>query len=324
MSKLTKFLNHPILFFKDIYKKYNVKIFDIVSKQLLEKIEVTPPPPNSKKNNKQSVFHCLEQYNRPNCNISGKIQKSYQFQLYILIDPFGRAVSSISSYVKNAYLILKNNSINFQIITKTQQESIIEFRKCIALCIQNIRKDGNCNNIIVEAPETSAPTINILPNQVKIHKRLHCSKSISNFISRQPLNEEYTIDEEQMVIDKADYISTPFILAFLLSKSILSLSENVSCYPNPVCEDVDLNIKRDNTSKTVLFVRKLHELKAVKWSSYLAKKLSDVSFYAMCPANDRYKYLFLPLNITLIDGKNWNKTFITERQELLLCQAYTR
>jgi hypothetical protein len=45
MSKLTKLLNHPILFFKDAYKKHNIETPKTVSKQLHEKIKVTPPPP---------------------------------------------------------------------------------------------------------------------------------------------------------------------------------------------------------------------------------------------------------------------------------------
>jgi hypothetical protein len=51
----------------------------------------------------------------------------------------------------------------------------------------------------------------------------------------------------------------------------------------------------------------LHELKGIKWLIYLAKKLPDVSFCVVCPVNSRDKYLFLPPNITLVNGNNWDK-----------------
>jgi glycosyltransferase involved in cell wall biosynthesis len=226
---------------------------------------------------------------------------------YILVDPIGRVDSGISSYVNNACLVLKNRGINSQIITKIQQESIEEFRERIALYIQDIKKNKNSNNIIVEAPETASATINILRNQVKIHIRLHCSKNISNFILGRPLNKEYT-NEEQMAIDKADYISAPSVSASLLSKNILNLPVNINCYPNPMYENIDLSIAKNNTDKTILFVGRLHELKGVKWLIYLAGKLSDVSFCVVCPIGDREKYLFLPSNITLVDGKQWDKS----------------
>jgi hypothetical protein len=48
VSKLTKLLNYTILFFKNAYKRYNVKSFSALSKQLFEKIGVGgggPRPP---------------------------------------------------------------------------------------------------------------------------------------------------------------------------------------------------------------------------------------------------------------------------------------
>jgi hypothetical protein len=45
VSKITKLLNHPILFFKDAYKKHGIKILEVISAQLPEKNKVTPPPP---------------------------------------------------------------------------------------------------------------------------------------------------------------------------------------------------------------------------------------------------------------------------------------
>jgi glycosyltransferase involved in cell wall biosynthesis len=286
VSKLTKLFKYSITLFKNVYKKHNTEAFNDGSKKSLKETKVTIP-------------------NTANLN---KI---------IFVDPIGRIDSGISSYVKNARLALKDMGVDSQIITKTEQESIIEFRKRVALHVQNIKKDGNYNDIIVEAPETCASTINILPNQAKIHIRLHCSKNISNFISGQPLNKEYAA-EEQTAVDNADYISAPSISASLLSKNILNLPKSVNCYPNPIYENVDLNIKKDNTSKTILFVGRLHELKGIKWLIYLAKKLPDISFCVICPMDDRHKYLFLPSNITLVDGKSWDKNIYYRRARAVI------
>jgi hypothetical protein len=176
--------------------------------------------------------------------------------MYIFIDPIGRADSGISSYVNNAVLVLKNRGINSLIIIKTEQESMAEFRKRVVLYIQDVKENENYKDIIVEAPETAGSTINILQNQVKIHIRLHCSKNISNFISGQPLNKMYAA-EEQIAIDKADYISAPSVSAFFVSKSILNLPAKVNCYPNPAYENIDLSIQKNDTNETSLFINQL-------------------------------------------------------------------
>jgi hypothetical protein len=141
MSKLAKLLNHPILFFKDMCKKHDLKIFVISSKQLSKKIEVTLLPSSSETSSKRSASCHLDNINWLNYNISGKIQKAVNPNKNILVDPIVHIDNSVGICIK-AYLILKNKSINFRVTT----------------------------NII----KTAASTINILQKQAKMYIKAHC------------------------------------------------------------------------------------------------------------------------------------------------------
>ncbi|MDR1008531.1 MAG: hypothetical protein LBL65_08255 [Campylobacteraceae bacterium] len=121
---------------------------------------------------------------------------------------------SINNYVKNANLVPKNRNVNYQAIIEAQQKPISEFYEYVTLYIQNIKKNKNYNDIIVEDLEIEGSIINILRNQAKIHTRLHCSDDISNFISERYLS----TTEKQVAVNKVNYMSAlPFILTFLLS-----------------------------------------------------------------------------------------------------------
>ncbi|MDR1284617.1 MAG: hypothetical protein LBJ88_00250 [Campylobacteraceae bacterium] len=59
MNKLIKLIKYLIPFFEDASKNHNVKMFEVILRQLFEKVKVTPPPPRTQEKNKRAILPSL-------------------------------------------------------------------------------------------------------------------------------------------------------------------------------------------------------------------------------------------------------------------------
>lgn len=172
---------------------------------------------------------------------------------YLFLDPFSSSISGVSNYIIQASSILKKAGYSTQILRRYPNENIDIYRKRASLYVRN-------NEIgIIEAPETLTSTKYI--SHPYIHIRLHCSKAIGNYM--QDLNVDYhLIEQEQIELNKAKYISAPSSITLIASKLFFSNLDNAIVFPHPYKHTNTLSAK-PSTHPTVFFIGRGEALKGI-------------------------------------------------------------
>lgn len=150
----------------------------------------------------------------------------------LYIDPIGKQQSGITSYIKSAQNILKDNGVNTYVLSLKYNENLEHFRKRVALFVSkhHIR--------LIEAPETQYSTKYVVHDN--IHIRLHCSKIVGNYFQSLNIDEKLKA-EEQLILDRAKYISAPSKIIAKVSTQLFKINKKIIIYPNPI---------QHNSSKT--------------------------------------------------------------------------
>ena len=123
--------------------------------------------------------------------------------IYIFVDPFNRADSGVTAYVRLAGEQLTALGLEVGVIQISSFETIEAFRIRVKAEILGFKK----NIICIEAPESLAATF-LVPEAYPIHIRLHCSRSLGAAVQGLPYLSTAVI-KEQKEISRARFLSSP-------------------------------------------------------------------------------------------------------------------
>jgi hypothetical protein len=132
VGMLSKLLNHSILFFENAHKSHDIKSFEAFSKELFEKVKVTPPPPESRKKINEGVFYP---------HINNTLKKTYKNHCTFLYTPriYSHSDILISKIKVNAKEYFKTADSPKSYLYKNYQ---LKIAKC--LCGLGNDKSINC------------------------------------------------------------------------------------------------------------------------------------------------------------------------------------
>lgn len=200
-----------------------------------------------------------------------KKKKTYDIinMTYIFIDPFSKTNSGVTAYINISSNRLNLMGIKNVTISKNEKEDINQFRLRVAKEIGGF----DCNNVIIEAPESLAST-RLISRRYRIHIRLHCSRSLGALVQNLKVDNQ-AIYIEQQEINRAWCISSPSNVAYLASKSLFYFKNKVIFYPNPI---PIYKIMRDKHSHDFAFIGRMQNLKGCDTYVEIARKNPSKSF----------------------------------------------
>ena len=216
-------------------------------------------------------------------------------KLYIFIDPFNRIDSGVTSYINLASNLLKRNSINVFLLSKREDENIENFRERVKHEISTLD-----NILCIEAPESLAAT-KMLSDQNPLHIRLHCSRNLGAIVQGMK-HDALSLQDEQVEIDKATYISSPSWAAFYASREIFRFKSTPAVYSNPAPQG---NLVSPPSMRTYdyCFIGRFQKLKGAEHLAMLIEAFPRSSFCVLTPLIDnKTKILKDFKNVTLLDG----------------------
>lgn len=210
---------------------------------------------------------------------------------YVLIDPFGRPDSGVTSYTTAAAALLLEMGHAVSVITVRAGEQLEDF------CCRAAAEAAMLSNVCcVEAPESLAST-RYFPDSVKLHIRLHCSRSLGALVQGMPYDSA-AVALEQRELSRAAYVSAPSSAAVVGSELLFQLPSGVAVYPNPV-QAYPVGGGEAVVDFDVVFVGRLHLLKGAQFLDQLARLLPHRRFLVVAPQGNRAVSLRLPPNVRL-------------------------
>lgn len=221
-----------------------------------------------------------------------EVHDGYQKPVYVLLDPFSQKNSGVSAYNIIAYERLAKLNVEVMLIKRQENESLEIFRWRIYDELKKIFFNVLC----VEAPESLASTLHV-PDNIPLHIRLHCSRSLGAALQRQIYHED-DVRMEQREIDRAKFVSSPSWAGYFASKRIFSLKNNILFYPNPCPTAVSLNVE---PVYDFLFIGRFQKFKGIEFLEKIIKYLPNYSFLIATDLSDEKKRAF-GKNVTFCDG----------------------
>jgi glycosyltransferase involved in cell wall biosynthesis len=228
---------------------------------------------------------------------------------YLLVDPFGRKDSGVTTYTQAALARISNLGIKALVITIFPSEGLEEFCRRVAKKVCSYP-----NLLCVEVPETLSVS-QYIPDGIPLHIRLHCSRSLGALIQGLPFRSA-DVAKEQREISRATYVSSPSVGGLLASRTLFDIREEVFVYPNPMPQ-IELDKLSKRSKYDVLFVGRLQSLKGCEYIPVLAKARPDLSFLVGAPVDSKLDNGNLK-NITFVDGTAIDKTSLYSSAKILV------
>lgn len=225
---------------------------------------------------------------------------------YILVDPFARADSGVSTYVAAARPLLEHAGHSTLLITRRKAESIEGFRRRLAVELGEL---SSSYRLIVEAPETLAATAQVADSDADIHIRLHFSRQVGQKLQGLRVDAS-AVAIEQAEMSRARFISAPSRAAVDASQLLFKLPSLVSIFPNPLRRDATKSIPASLGSR-VYFVGRFQVLKGTGYFIELARSMPDVEF-AMVGIGDSPPGAAKLPNLEIIGGQDWSVARLAE------------
>lgn len=189
---------------------------------------------------------------------------------YIFADPFSSNASGVSTYINLAAEVLSKANITCHLIKRNDSEGLEDFRVRLSRELQFVSRP-----VVLEAPETLAVS-KYVDDDVDIHIRLHCSRSLGALIQGLPYSEG-DVEEEQKEIARAKWVSAPSHIAVSASGHLFSLPDDVYVYPNPA-PNVSA-FKKKESLYDVAFLGRWQTLKGTCFVEDIINLLPEVSFF---------------------------------------------
>ncbi|MGE8066729.1 glycosyltransferase [Pseudomonas sp. NPDC089569] len=230
-------------------------------------------------------------------------------ETYIFIDPFNRADSGVTTYVKLAVDQLSALGFQVEVIKISSFESIEAFRVRVKAEILAFKKNILC----IEAPESLAATL-LVPDAYPVHIRLHCSRSLGAIVQGLPYS-SHAIRNEQKEISRARYLSSPSWAAYFASCALFKFDKIPCAFPNPAPK---INSGANRTQKfDVTFVGRFQRLKGITYLADIVSRLPYLKFAIVCPPTEN-QILDSFGNVTFFDGGSMQKSEIYSLSKLVV------
>lgn len=234
---------------------------------------------------------------------------SEQPKTYVFIDPFHRRDSGVSTYTHIAAKILNECNIKTEVIKLLENETIEKFRERVLHEINIIVDDVFC----IEAPESLAST-KLLSPLLPVHIRLHCSRSLGAAIQGEKYSQR-DIDDEQLVINHAKYVSSPSWAAYFASCALFKFYKAPNIYPNPAPKVQKRILGKKKYD--ILFVGRIHKLKGLAYLEKIINTLPDKSFAVVSPIRSNWK-ISRKNNVTVFNGMDMTKSEIYNLADIII------
>ena len=229
--------------------------------------------------------------------------------IYIFIDPFNRADSGVTAYVRLAGEQLSALGLRVAVIQIRNFETIEAFRVRVKVEILGFKESIIC----IEAPESLAATL-LVPAAYPIHIRLHCSRSLGAAVQGLPYSLS-AVSKEQKEISRASFLSSPSWASYFASCALFKFNEIPYTYPNPAPK---ISAAENHVQKfDVTFVGRFQRLKGILYLAEIVSRLPQLKFAVVCPPTDStildgYK------NITFFDGRLMKKSEIYSLSKVVI------
>ncbi|WP_248914020.1 glycosyltransferase [Pseudomonas moorei] len=229
--------------------------------------------------------------------------------IYILVDPFNREDSGVTTYVKLAAEKLTELGLKVEIIQVRDQETIDAFRVRVKAEIAGFKKDIVC----IEAPESLAATL-LISEKYPIHIRLHCSRSLGAAVQGLSYSQS-DVSNEQREISRASYLSSPSWASYFASCALFKFNKVPVVYPNlaPIISAEEERVGDFD----VTFVGRFQKLKGITYLAEIVSKLPDLNFAVVCPPTES-AVLNGFKNVTFFDGRFMRKSEIYSLSKLVV------
>ncbi|WP_196373651.1 glycosyltransferase [Pseudomonas fluorescens] len=219
--------------------------------------------------------------------------------IYIFIDPFNRADSGVTTYVRLAKEQLTALGLRVGLIQISNFESIEDFRVRVKAEVLGFGNKIDC----IEAPESLAATC-LVPAEYPIHIRLHCSRSLGAAVQGLPYSSS-AVSKEQNEISRARFLSSPSWASYFASCALFKFGRTPYAYPNPAPAITSIETKERKYD--VAFVGRFQRLKGISYLVDIIFRLPHLRFAIVCPPTkstilDGFK------NVTFIDGRLMEKS----------------
>ena len=215
--------------------------------------------------------------------------------IYILVDPFNRKDSGVTTYTEYAIEQLEALGIRTKVIKKNPTETLEEFRVRLRDEVKTTR-----NILCIEAPESLSAT-RLVESNAPLHIRLHCSRSLGAVVQGMPFSTD-DVKFEQIEIERSKFLSSPSWASYFASKELFKLKKTPNVFPNPAAP-----ITRPHTTEKtydVTFVGRYQKLKGTAFLEELAKRLPDLSFAVVSPPLETTPAID---NLFFLDGTSMSK-----------------
>lgn len=215
--------------------------------------------------------------------------------IYILVDPFNRKDSGVTTYTQYASEQIAALGVAVKVIAKGLEETLEQFRLRVRDEVQQTQ-----DILCVEAPESLSST-RLITENIPLHIRLHCSRSLGAVVQGLPFNKE-EVEFEKIEIERSIFLSSPSWASFIASKELFRFKKTPCVFPNPAASSG--NYKLEPNKYDVTFVGRYQKLKGTSVLEQLARNLSDLRFAVVCPPIDEPPAVS---NMTFLDGTSMSK-----------------
>lgn len=229
--------------------------------------------------------------------------------IYIFIDPFNRADSGVTAYVRLAGEQLSALGLEVGVIQISSLETIEDFRVRVKAEILGFKENITC----IEAPESLAATF-LVPTAYPIHIRLHCSRSLGAAVQGLP-HTPSAVSKEQKEISRARFLSSPSWASYFASCALFKFNKIPYAYPNPAPK---ISARANHVQKfDVTFVGRFQRLKGIMYLAEIVSRLPQLRFAIVCPPTDS-TILNDFKNVTFFDGRVMAKSEIYSLSKIVV------
>lgn len=215
--------------------------------------------------------------------------------IYILVDPFNRKDSGVTTYTRYASEQLAILGLTVKVIEKGLEETLEAFRLRVRDEVEQTP-----NILCVEAPESLSST-RFVANTIPLHIRLHCSRSLGAVVQGLPFSKE-EVHFEKIEIERSNFLSSPSWASFIASKELFGFKKTPNVFPNPAASNAKPQLVQKKYDVT--FVGRYQKLKGTSTLEQLASNLPDLKFAIVCPPIDEAP---AANNMAFLDGTSMDK-----------------
>ncbi|HGS5204199.1 TPA: glycosyltransferase [Vibrio cholerae] len=200
---------------------------------------------------------------------------------YLIIDPLGNS-SGISSYTSFLAEEIANIGIEYEVISNRRKLSPPAFREYVK---DYVTKNYGFDDVIIEAPEAKASTL-LIPNEYKVHIRLHCPLAVAQKYDGQVVNEN-EFSNELRVINKAKIVSSPSYGLLKEMESEVDI-KRILVYKNPISSKLKLFKTNSEKQYDLVFMGRMQYLKGYDYIRKIIERLPE-DFNVLVFGNNSHK-----------------------------------